>query len=159
MDQDLVRLLAAVAIVAIAAGASRVIRARRASDPPTQVTRNIPSQLDRADFPEARAPWLVTVFTSATCSTCVAVLDKSVVLRSDDVDVVDVEYTARGDLHRRYSIDAVPTLLIADATGEVQAAFVGPVTATDLWAAVAECREPGSVHGGDVDCSGGRVDP
>ena len=159
MDQDLLRLLAAVAIVAIAAGASRVIRARRASDPPTQVTRNIPSQLDRADFPESRAPWLVTVFTSASCSTCAAVLDKSVVLRSDDVDVVDVEYTARGDLHRRYSIDAVPTLLIADATGEVQAAFVGPVTATDLWAAVAECREPGSVYGGDADCSGGRVDP
>ena len=99
------------------------------------------------------------MFTSASCSTCAAVLDKSVVLRSDDVDVVDVEYTARGDLHRRYSIDAVPTLLIADATGEVQAAFVGPVTATDLWAAVAECREPGSVRGGDADCSGGRIDP
>jgi hypothetical protein len=158
VDQDLARLLAAVAIVAIAAGSSRVIRTRRASDPPTQVTKNIPSQLDRADFPEARAPWLVTVFTSASCSTCAAVLDKSVVLRSDDVDVVDVEYTTRGDLHRRYSIDAVPTLLIADATGEVQAAFVGPVTATDLWAAVAECREPGSVHGGDADCAGGRVD-
>jgi len=158
VDQDLARLLAAVAIVAIAAPSSRVIRTRRASDPPTQVTKNIPSQLDRADFPEARAPWLVTVFTSASCSTCAAVLDKSVVLRSDDVDVVDVEYTTRGDLHRRYSIDAVPTLLIADDTGEVRAAFVGPVTATDLWAAVAECREPGSVHGGDAECAGGRVD-
>ena len=158
MDQDLARLLAAVTIVVIAAGASRLIRARRASDPPTQVTRNVPSQLDRADFPDASASWVVAVFTSASCSTCVAVLDKSNVLRSDDVDVVEVEYTARGDLHRRYAIDAVPTLVVADADGEVHAAFVGPVTATDLWAAVAECREPGSVHGGDADCSGGRTD-
>lgn len=158
MDQDLARLLVAVAIVAVAAGASRFVRARRSSAPPTQVTRNIPSQLDRADFPEASAPWLVAVFTSATCSTCAEVLDKSRVLRSNDVDVVDVEYTARGDLHRRYAIDAVPTLVVADSNGEVRAAFLGPVTATDLWAAVAECRAPGSVHGGDADCSGGRAD-
>jgi len=158
VDQDLARLLAAVTIVVIAAGASRLIRARRASDPPTQVTRNVPSQLDRADFPDASAPWVVAVFTSASCSTCAAVLDKSNVLRSEDVDVVEVEYTARGDLHRRYAIDAVPTLVVADADGEVHAAFVGPVTATDLWAAVAECREPGSVPGGDADCSGGRTD-
>jgi hypothetical protein len=26
----------------------------------------------------------------------------------------------------------------------IRAAFSGPVTATDLWAAVAECRSPGS---------------
>jgi hypothetical protein len=29
----------------------------------------------------------------------------------------------------------------------VQHHFVGPVTATDLWAAVAEAREPGSTPG------------
>ena len=34
--------------------------------------------------------------------------------------------------------------LIADAEGVVQRAFVGAFTATDLWAAVAEVRAPGS---------------
>ncbi len=36
------------------------------------------------------------------------------------------------------------SLDVADATGVVRASFLGPVTATDLWAAVAEAREPGS---------------
>jgi hypothetical protein len=30
----------------------------------------------------------------------------------------------------------------------VVASFLGPMTATDLWAAVAEAREPGSTPGG-----------
>jgi hypothetical protein len=42
----------------------------------------------------------------------------------------------------------VPTALVVDAEGVVAASFVGPVTATDLWAAVAEAREPGSTPGG-----------
>jgi hypothetical protein len=41
----------------------------------------------------------------------------------------------------------VPLVLIADAEGVVQRHFLGPVTATDLWAAVAELREPGSTPG------------
>ena len=49
---------------------------------------------------------------------------------------------------QRYGIDAVPTVVIADAQGVAVAAFLGPMTATDLWAAVAEAREPGSTPGG-----------
>jgi len=154
VDQDLTRLAVAAAIVLAALATSVVIRRRRASDPPTQVTRNVPSQLDRADFPEVDSPWLVAVFTSATCSTCADVVAKSRVLQSDDVAVLDIEYTARGDLHRRYAIDAVPTLVVADGDGQVRSAFLGPVTATDLWAAVAECREPGSVRAPGESCSG-----
>jgi hypothetical protein len=37
---------------------------------------------------------------------------------------------------------------VADAEGAVRASFVGPATATDLWAAVAELRDPGSVPPG-----------
>ena len=48
-------------------------------------------------------------------------------------------------MHQRYAIDAVPCLVIADADGAVRAGFLGPVTATDLWAAVAEARQPGSI--------------
>ena len=56
----------------------------------------------------------------------------------------EVEVGRRRDLHHRYSVDAVPTLVVADAEGVVRASFVGQPTATDLWAAVAELREPGS---------------
>ena len=62
--------------------------------------------------------------------------------------VEEVEYGTDRALHERYSIDAVPTLVIADAQGVVVATFLGPMTATDLWAAVAEAREPGSTPGG-----------
>jgi hypothetical protein len=55
-----------------------------------------------------------------------------------------VEVTAEPELHRRYGIDAVPLVLIADHAGIVRSHFLGPVTATDLWAAVAEARAPGS---------------
>jgi len=36
----------------------------------------------------------------------------------------------------------VPLVLIVDAEGVVRRDFLGPVTATDLWAAVAEVRNP-----------------
>ena len=65
-------------------------------------------------------------------------------LASGDVSVVDAEYGTHRELHRRYNIDAVPTLLIADALGVVKASFLGPVTATDLWAACARVRQPDS---------------
>ncbi len=71
-------------------------------------------------------------------------------VRSDAVAVQTVSFQAQRELHERYDIDAVPCLVIADAHGVVHRAFLGPVTATDLWAAVANAREPGS-----IDTSGG----
>jgi hypothetical protein len=65
-------------------------------------------------------------------------------LESDAVAVQEVEYGADRALHDRYAIEAVPVSLVVDQAGVVRASFVGPVTATDLWAAVAEAREPGS---------------
>lgn len=63
---------------------------------------------------------------------------------SADVAVQDVEVAAKGDLHRRYGIEAVQTIVVADAESVVRASFVGPPSATGLWAAVAEVRQPGS---------------
>ena len=143
------RLLLAVAVVLLVALIAEVVRRRRGSDPPTQARHEIPSQLDRSDF--AGDGWLVAVFTSATCSTCADVERKADVLRSDEVDVATVTYQDRRDLHERYAIDAVPCLVIADGDGVVHAGFLGPVTATDLWAAIANAREPGSIEGGGCD--------
>jgi hypothetical protein len=64
------------------------------------------------------------------------------VLASREVAVQEVEYVRDRNLHDRYRIDAVPTLVIADAAGVVHYGHLGPVSATDLWAAMARCRDP-----------------
>ena len=144
------RLLLALAIVVVAAVVALIARRRRVPDAPTQTTHQVPDHLDRGDFAplvdEASrgAEWLLVVFTSATCHTCADMATKAKVLAGPQVAVVEVEYAAQRDLHQRYRIDAVPTTVFADAAGVVRASFLGRVSATDLWAEVAEVREPGS---------------
>jgi hypothetical protein len=135
-------LFAALLLVAVAAAA--VIRRRRGTEAPSQRAWSTPAQLDRADFGSPRPRWLVAVFTSGTCHSCASMVAKADVLTSEHVAVVEVEVGAQPALHRRYKIDAVPITVVADEQGVVRAAFVGPTSATDLWAAVAEVRTPGS---------------
>ncbi|HWC09822.1 MAG TPA: thioredoxin domain-containing protein [Acidimicrobiales bacterium] len=132
------------AVVVVLAAAVAVWFERRRPEAPTQGAWPVPTQLDRADFGGVGTPWLVAVFTSATCNSCAEAMDKARVLASDEVWVEEVEVKAQADLHRRYNVEAVPTLVVADAEGVVRASFVGPPSATDLWAAVAEARAPGS---------------
>jgi hypothetical protein len=138
------RLVVALAIVVVVAAIAAVVRRRRPVDPPTQRRHEVPAQLDRADFVRPDAPWLVAVFTSSTCDMCASVAEKARVLESGEVAVQEVEFTAERELHRRYAIDAVPAVLICGTDGVTRQSFLGPVTATDLWAAMAEIREPGS---------------
>ncbi len=136
-----------VVFVALAVVVALVVSAllrRRRPDAPTQGGFHMPTQLDRGDFDSSDAPWLVAVFTSATCNTCADVANKAAVLASRDVAVQRIDYVDDPALHKRYNIDAVPTLVVADARGVVRNGFIGPVKAQDLWAAVAECRAPGS---------------
>ena len=134
------RLLVAVAIVAVAAAVASIVRHRRSTDPPTQGGFELPVQLDRNDFDRPAALWLVAVFTSSTCASCADVVSKAEVLSAGDVAVVEVAYQQRPDLHARYAVEAVPALVLAGADGAVRAGFLGPVTAVDLWAAIAEAR-------------------
>ena len=133
------------------AGAVTALLGRRTAAPAAN-THHIPRRLDRRDFPRPDAPWLIAVFTSATCDTCAGMWDRARHLESDQVAVVELEASAEKTVHERYRIDAVPMLVIAAGDGEVRRAFLGPTTATDLYAAVAEVREPGSVP---PDCPGG----
>jgi hypothetical protein len=136
------RLLIAAGIAAVAAVVALWLRSRRGADAPTGTGAGlVPTQLDRHDFASPAAPWLVAVFTSATCSTCADVQAKAAVLSSADVAVEVVEYQARRDLHQRYRIEAVPLVVIADGDGVVRHHVLGPVTATDLWAAMAAVRD------------------
>jgi len=114
---------------------------KRQVDAPTQGATEVPSQIDRSDFARPDAPWIVLAFTSATCQTCSDIERKVRVLETNSVAIQILEYTAERELHERYKVDAVPTVLMADANGVVQANFLGPVSAIDLWAALARARD------------------
>jgi len=137
------RLVLAAALIVAALIVAWLLQRRRPA-PPVRDVYPVPRQLDRTDFPRADAPWLVALFSSTTCDSCAGLAGKLAVLDSPEVAACDVEFHAQPDLHRRYEISGIPTTLVADAHGVVRAAFVGSVTATDLWAAVAEARDPGS---------------
>jgi len=130
-------------ILIFAASLSLFVR-RRKPDAPSQTSHTVPQQLSREDFLSAEKPWLLAVFTSSTCDACQDVATKAKVLASQEVAVQIIDFQEMSDLHARYSIDAVPTTVIADNRGVVQYGVLGPVTATDLWAAMARCRDPKS---------------
>ena len=130
-----------VGVVVVIALLANLWQRKRQVDAPTQGASEVPSQIDRSDFVRPDAPWIVLAFTSATCQTCSDIERKVRVLETNSVAIQILEYTAERELHERYKIDAVPTVLMADANGVVQANFLGPVSATDLWAALARARD------------------
>ena len=136
--------LAIAAALLVAVGLIALYVRRRPTEAPPRDVYPVPRQLDRADFPRPDAHWLVALFSSTVCDSCRALPPKLAALDSPDVATCDIDAGARGELHRRYEIAAVPTTVVADANGVVRRAFVGAFTATDLWAAVAELRVPGS---------------
>lgn len=150
-DRGVERLILVAVLAAVAIAAAFVIQRRRRPPAPTNVGYTLPERLDRNDFERPAAPWLVAVFTSATCHTCAGVWDKAKHLASDDVVVQELEVAAAREIHQKYRIDAVPAVVVADRSGAVRAGFLGPVTATDLWATVAEIRSPGTLSDDGCD--------
>jgi hypothetical protein len=133
--------LIAVAVAAIAGVVALVITRRTRADAPTQPdSYEVPAMLDRADFDRPEAPWLVAVFSSATCLSCQDAWEKAGQLESAEVVVQDIEAIDRKDLHEKYDIDAVPMIVVADDEGVTRASFIGVPSAGDLWAALAELR-------------------
>lgn len=134
----------ALLVVALAAGAAAIaalIRSRTRSDPPTRAAWTVPDHLDRREFARPDAPWLVAVFSSASCLACRATWEKARALESDSVAVQELEAVAQADLHARYGIDAVPLVVITGRDGTVKASFLGEPPTADLWAAVADLRD------------------
>ena len=131
------RVLLAVGIALVVA-VLVIVLDRRRPQPPSQPRWAVPDQLDRADFDRPGAPWLVAVFTSATCDSCATAVTRAQELASADAIVQEIEVGARGDLHRRYNVEAVPTLVVADRQGVVRASIVGPPGDGELESAFAE---------------------
>ena len=141
------RLILLIVVATAAAAAARLLQRRR-PDAPIRTGWTVPEQLDRDDFEQPNAPWLVAVFTSSTCDSCKSVMATAAPLGSAEVAVQEVEVGSHRAVHDRYAIDAVPMVLIADALGVVRDHHVGPVSATHLWGSLAELREPGSTPDG-----------
>ncbi len=137
--------VAVIVVVFAAAGLIALLLRRRRPAAPTQPTMYpVPVQLDRADFVRPDAPFLVALFTSMTCDGCARVANKARVLEAPDVAYQEISFQAERDLHERYGVEAVPLVVIAGADGVVAKAFVGEVTAVDLWGAVATARDSSS---------------
>jgi Thioredoxin len=137
-----VRIAIAAAIVLVLLVVAWWLRRRRPAPPPRD-PYPVPRQLDRGDFPRPDVPWLVAYFSSETCASCQGLGPKVAALESRAVVTCELGFATRRDLHERYDISAIPMILVTDADGVVRRAFVGATTATDLWAAVADVREPG----------------
>lgn len=142
------RELLALFLAAVAVAVAGVLRARSRPPAPTRTGWTVPDQLDRQDFTRPEAEWLVALFSSDTCLACQGTWEKVALLESAGVAVQDVSFQADRALHDRYGIEAVPVVVVADAEGVVRSSFVGPPSAADLWASVAELRSPGSVPPG-----------
>ena len=132
----------ALVIGAVVVLAAMIIRQRRVVDAPTQKVFSAPTQIDRTDFPTSQHEWMIAVFTSATCQACADMLAKAQVVASKNVSVIEIEYSNKKELHRKYNIEAVPTVVVTDVHGIVHKSFLGPVSATDLWAGIASVRDP-----------------
>ena len=126
-------------VVAVAVVAARLLERRRPA-PPTRDAYPVPAQLDRLDFPRPDAPWLFVLFSSQTCDSCAPMAARVAALDSDTVATVEVEASADKELHRRYRIEGVPMVVLADADGVVRAGFVGSVDAWELEEALATAR-------------------
>ena len=133
------RLIVALIVVAVAVAVARLLERRRPA-PPTRDAYPVPAQLDRADFPCPDAPWLVVLFSSRTCDSCGPMAERVKALDSAAVATVEVEAKADRELHRRYRIEGVPMVVLADRDGVVRAGFVGSVDTWELEAALADAQ-------------------
>jgi len=116
---------AVVVVISTAAVALNFALKHRRPDAPTAPKFAAPQQLDRSDFASVDSPWLLVLFGSKTCMSC---LDARSSLQSIDlsqVQMVEVEVETNRDTHQRYGIDAVPTVVLADHEGVVRWSYLG----------------------------------
>lgn len=131
----------AAVLVALAVVVATLLQRRTDRGGPAQGTSwSVPAQLHRPDFVRPDVRWLVVVFSSETCNTCAGTWAKVEPLESPEVAIEQVTYQSHRELHDRYRIDAVPTVVLADEVGVVRASFLGEPSAAELWSAIADLR-------------------
>ena len=88
---------------------------------------SIPGHLSREDFGFTNEPWLVVIFSSESCETCKPLVAESMKLSSLGIAIQEIAVETNKDLHEKYSIDAVPMLLLVDKFGVVRSSHLGPI--------------------------------
>ncbi len=132
-DGAVERLLLALLLGVVAAAVALLLTRGRPSATTTSTSAGLPAHLRREDFAGVDVPWLIAVFSSATCDACAGVWARARLLSVPDTVVVQkVDAIQDKLLHRRYGIDAVPLILVADSDGEVVASFLGPTSSEEL---------------------------
>ena len=131
----------ALGVIAGSLAVAWLVRRFRTSSPAAP-SYSVPTRLERWDFAQPSKDWLLAVFTSKSCSTCATVMKAAQSLADDSLAVQEVEFRRHGELHRRYTVDAVPLAVLADHTGAVCASLAGPATAAELSALIASVRQP-----------------
>jgi len=81
-----------------------------------------PVLLHRSDFPQPEMPCLLAVFTAKNCQTCSEVWQQQQQFKSASTAVVEVR---QKKLLRRYGIEAVPVVALADSVGKVRWCHLG----------------------------------
>lgn len=127
----LLRLILLVVLAVAAVGVAYLLQRRR-PDPPSAPSYRAPAQLDRDDFDHPDRPHLAAVFASTTCATCPEVWATLAGLDGPFLTVQRIDVQDRGELHKRYRIDGVPTTIFADDRGVVTKAFFGPIDGDEL---------------------------
>ncbi|HVX17332.1 MAG TPA: hypothetical protein VHA73_04810 [Acidimicrobiales bacterium] len=141
----MVKFIVAGALIVVAVVVAWVLQRRTRPGAPVQGrTWAVPGQVHRPDFSSPDVPWLVAVFTSATCDSCAAVWAQAAPLASSTVAVQEVAWQGQRALHDRYGIEAVPTVLVIDSAGVVRASFVGRPPDGELAGTVAGLDTPPS---------------
>ncbi len=129
-----------VAAVSVAAAGAAALIGRLRSTPGTGPALHLgapPDRVDRRDFP-SDSEWLLVVFTSVGCSACERTMTAARELAAEDLEVLEVTREESGELHTRYGIDAVPTLLFVDSTGRVPRSLLGSPSTRELASARAQ---------------------
>lgn len=142
-------LLAMAVIAVLSALFASWYRNAHAPTVPLNTPSAAPTQIRREDF---ATPWvhgLVVVFTSATCASCNDVYAEALWWQSPCISVQKVEVQKNKQLHDRYSITSVPTLIFADASGVVRHSVIGPLAPRDRESInelreIFDAKEPGT---------------
>ncbi len=115
-------------VVAVVVAGALVVAAvaRRRATVAVRSGVSVPRHVHRHELAGPDAPWLVLAFTSSTCRTCADVIDQVHALASAGVAVMIADEHTDAAIHRRYGIDSVPIVVIADADGAIRESFVGP---------------------------------
>jgi hypothetical protein len=127
----LVTALIVIAIAAVAVGLAWRFNGLPA-DAPTTPQFAAPQQLDRSDFDHPEQDWLLVLFSSETCLSCHEAREVLTPIRFERVAVQDLPVETSRAIHDRYSVDAVPIMVLADTDGVVRWSYLGAPPAEAL---------------------------